>query len=334
MVKRAGKKPTPKQKQAIEDQARATLKTAGQLSRTNRLMREALETIALREGHEVIPFQPPSNEDPDFTALFGTTIHAGEQVATARIDNLLGDIDVALDSGTDRIGHAVVLGIEINRANLEKLGFKWNAKGGRNKQGALVRGRESYTLADLGIMDGRRKALLERAALHGVSFEIPPTSNLVLNGLGITDHPIATMLRDAPKSPPLRISISTDNPGVHNIDVRSEMALLLATGAISWPQAVSFALEGFAARMGGRPIARADELARQMADKITSETRDTATRQTVLDKLKARWPDVAPPPGGWPSNLSEDAIFRELMRRFVERATQGRAGPAAGPEAK
>ena len=204
----------------------------------------------------------------------------------------------------------------------------------RNKQGALVRGRESYTLADLGIMDGRRKALLERAALHGVSFEIPPTSNLVLNGLGITDHPIATMLRDAPKSPPLRISISTDNPGVHNIDVRSEMALLLATGAISWPQAVSFALEGFAARMGGRPIARADELARQMADKITSETRDTAARQTVLDKLKARWPDVEPPPGGWPSNLSEDAIFRELMRRFVERATQGRAGPAAGPEAK
>jgi hypothetical protein len=336
-VKAGGGKPTAAQQRAIESLAAEALQTAGRLNRLNRVVREALESVAATEGARVLPFRPESAPGAaDFVALLGTTIHAGEQVATRPIADLLGDIEVALNSGTDRIGHAVVLGLEINGETLAKLGkpgFTWDAKAGEDGQGRWVRGEEAYSAADLARMEATRKRLLARVAAEGVVIEVPPTSNIVLNNLGIADHPVSRMLRDSPGPPaaPLRVAVATDNPGVHNVDVRSETALLLATGAITWPQAVRMTLEGFSARMGGRPIGAADALATRMADGLTASTRGIAAREAVLAELARRYPDAAPPPGQPTPDLSNDAVFREILRRFIERATQGRVAAKPAP---
>lgn len=279
----------------------------------NRVMREAIEQVGV--NHKTNYLKPSAG----FRGLLGITVHAGEQVrGHASLVSLLSDVSQVLESGTDRIGHGVILGtsfvapgnpLRVNADLLKSLGFE--QKGGEWVRGK-GKGRERYSVDAILSMEQTRRRLLTQAVNLGVVIEINPTSNVMLSGLDPrAPHPVARMLRDEPA---LRVSVNTDNAGMHLTDPRMELAYLLATESLTYSQAVRVALEGFATRLGGRPLANALDMRQRMEDAIVLASRPGSERALVLEELARRYGGVVPVPG---SNLDEGA-FRRALQSYLK----------------
>ncbi len=67
---------------------------------------------------------------------------------------------------------------------------------------------------------------------------------------------------------PLRLTVNTDNPGIHLITAKTEMAMLMAMGLIQPHEAVFLAMESFASRLGGRPFADIDKAALRLREAL------------------------------------------------------------------
>lgn len=103
-------------------------------------------------------------------------------------------------------------------------------------------------------------------------------------------------------------------------------ALLLAHGTVSLSEATVFALEGFASRAGGRPIARAEVLAAETLAWIEARFASVSSRRALLDILQQRWPDAVrtlPDP-------ADEAAFAAAVRAVLRRVYQ--IPPARGEE--
>ena len=277
----------------------------------NRVIRESLEHVGGQRGTNYLAVRE------GFLGLLGTTVHAGEQVhGRVALSTLLADLDLVLNSGADRIGHGVILGTSfvdpinpdaVNTALLTRLGFNFE-----EETGMWVRGKESYETKQILEMERTRRELLERAAGLGVVIEINPTSNVVISGLDPRGaHPLAAMLREAPT---LRASVNTDNAGMHLTDPRIELAYLLATESLTSAQAVRVVLEGFASRMGGRPLANALVIRQQMENAFVSAVRTLVDRRNVLIELEARYGILVVSPHG---NLGDDGAFRQALQPYL-----------------
>ena len=239
-----------------------------------RTLVELVEAVQSVHGRSSLPGPSAAGFDAASRPLAGTSVHAGEQVMRSKLDMLMIDVIRSAKGGADRIGHGVILGLSVadtpqGERNLRRLGFERV----RNADGDVVWTRkfrggpaeESYSRADLDALESARHQALAMIARRGIAIELNPTSNQILSGFGVDGHPVAQMLHDVASMgdlPPLRITVNTDNPGIHATTVRAEMAYLLATGAVNWPQSVRFALEGFASRFGRWPMTDAQPCAR------------------------------------------------------------------------
>jgi hypothetical protein len=309
----------------------ADLQAAGFVNRLLLGLREGLEGLAatgdptLAHARSLLPHPGEVG-----AAMLGTTMHAGEQVnspGSVRLERLIQDLTFALDAGVDRIGHGVILmlpftvpagggsGALPNAALLRRLGFV-------EVDGRWVRPEsaptESFDADRLRELESQRVALAQRMVRQGVTLEVNPTSNQVLSNLPHDQHPLGGLLSVIRPPPAARISINTDNPGMHVIDVRTEMALLLAHGTIAPAQAAVFALEGFSSRAGGRPLDRAEALSAETLAWIQRSFEGSGSRAALLEAMRARWPDVLPTA----PDASDPAAFAEAVRAVLRRVYQ------------
>jgi hypothetical protein len=256
--------------------------------------------------------------------LLGTTVHGGEQVhGSVALSVLVEDMKLIASSGADRAGHGVILGVAlttaegaVDHAALKKLDFRWNddLKVWEREHGKGTF--ERYSEDQIRHLDGERRAVLHKIADLGIVIEINPTSNIVLSGLDPSEHPLRQMLKERPD---LRFSVNTDNPGIHLIDASSELALLYATGVLKWPQVVQAALEGYASRLGTRPIEGPWGMRRQTERAILAGT-PPGERQAVIDQLKQRYPGTKLPDG---VDVTTEEGFRKALRPYLRRTFQG-----------
>jgi hypothetical protein len=246
--------------------------------------------------------------------LRGITIHAGEQVASGEITlaELLGNVEDAIAAGTDRIGHATILGIRFP-ADLGLLGFRIQANGDWVRTVAAENGgtvTQRITPAQMPALEARRVAALARVAELGIAVEVPPTSNIVLAGLPPLRHPVGTMLADQPD---LRVVAATDNPAIHRTDLATETAFLAASAGMGLPRRTVLYLEGYASRLGSRPLENVPALSDYLADSIVANT-PAGDRLAVLEAVYARWP-VGAPPGA--ADTADAAAFEAAIRRIL-----------------
>jgi hypothetical protein len=278
-----------------------------ELSGLNRRIQDALGTIGRERGQSLAP-----------QGVLGITIHAGEQIAgqPVGIETLLGNVEAALNSGTDRVGHALILGIRFP-GGLQRLGFRklslspggeiWVREVQQEGRPPLV---EVYTAEELATLEARRVGAIERAAKLGVTIEANPTSNIVLSGLASGSHPVAEML--AIRSD-LRVSVSTDNPAIHGIDVASELALLVARVQGNYPLAVRVFLEGYASRLGARSLADQATLRAQILDGLVRAT-PAEQRAEVILELHGRY-GIGEAPR---TSAMITAEYQRALSRFLE----------------
>jgi hypothetical protein len=304
-------------KRAREKALEKLLAAVGRLNRYNKTITESLQRM------DMLPH--PQNIDMNSSGVIGLTIHAGEQVArtvqgnTSVLGRLMDDIELAITSGTDRIGHGVILGLSFDPEHaaktMEMLGFT-RVEAKKGKPAHWRRGGEKYTDAQVAELETRRLAALQRVASQGITLEVPPTSNIILNNLGLQSHPVLKMMQDVSPPPVLRVSVSTDNPGIHNINTHSELSLLISMG-VTWPQAVRIVAEGFASRMGSRPIlAKGDIDMRERMVRGILESTPISEAPAVLKELALRFPGVVKN-NPIPDQISDRAEFERWLRQFV-----------------
>lgn len=279
-------------------------------------------TIAdLRSAGTLAPTQP--------TPFLGLTIHAGEQIHASPLTALLNDVEGALAGGTDRIGHGLVLGLPfldkshptgLNVALLESLDFR--PVDPSNPHGEWFRGvgntKETYSILggknSFEALENQRIRLLREISSRGVAIEVNPTSNIILNKLDPHHHPLREMLA---VTKDLRITVNTDNPGIHATDLHTELTFLVGTRALSWPRAVRAVLESFDSRFGGRALTGAEDI-RLAAEKVIVNGTRASDRNAVIQGLRRRYPEVQIDPSIQPDQGRK--AFRKALRPFLERA--------------
>jgi hypothetical protein len=229
--------------------------------------------------------------------LFGLTVHAGEEItastypresgpADAQLRDLFARVQASIDAGADRIGHGLVLAIELPDG-LRQLGFRFRPSleglvWERQLRNGVI---ERYTRDDIAGMEANRRAMLDRIERLGLTIEVNPTSNLRLSGIDAADYPMARLVAERPN---LRVSVNTDNPGIHATDPATELAVLAAVGDLTYAKTVSIFLEGYASRLGGRSIADAATLRGQISAEIVRTTPE-GQRLDLLRLLEARY---------------------------------------------
>jgi hypothetical protein len=273
-----------------------------ELARLNRRVQEVVSELDARDNLSRLP-----------NTLVGTTIHAGEQVRSdARIDMLLHDMQTALNAGTDRIGHGIVLGFPLPHG-LAQLGFTAQPDGSWSRPTADPANPERYTPAQLGAMERQRLELIRRIGDENVTLEISPTSNIVLAGLAPGGHPLGQLLQTRPN---LRVAVSTDNPALHQADPARELAIASAVSGASHPQLVRIYLEGFSSRLGTRGIGNAATVRQQVREALVVAT-PAAQRPYVLLELQSRYGIDA----GVTAGVEMDAAtFGARLNPYLERA--------------
>jgi len=280
-------------------------------------LRQVYETIAVLHADAAA--------DPDVAreasagtlprSMRGITIHAGEQLMSGEI-SLAGELTLmeeAIAAGTDRIGHGTILGIKFPD-DLPKLGFRWTGSYW-TREVPTSSGNQSRT-QDIGPeeiagLEARRRAALARIAELGIVVEVPPTSNIRLQGFNMFEHPVARMLADQPDS---RVVPATDNPTIHRTDIRRETALLAANTLLSSSQRAVMMLDTWASRLGARPLRNGAALRDDIAAGIQTNT-PPAERLAVLQALYERWPVGDTPPTA--ADAATEQAFVERLRSLV-----------------
>jgi hypothetical protein len=272
---------------------------AADLAQLNRRVREIVTELDARDGDVRLP-----------KTLLGTTVHAGEQLrGDLALNGLLNDIEVSLNAGVDRIGHGAVLGIRLP-SDLAALGFTMEAGGAWSRASKTGGQPERYTPSHLAAMEAQRVRLIRQIGDLGVTIEINPTSNIVLSGLRPLDHPIGEIMAVRPN---IRLAVSTDNPAIHLTDPARELALATAVAGADTPQMIRFYLEGYSARMGGRPLGNAATVRQQVREAILALT-PASERGSVINELNERY-QVGRPMSYAPT--MDAATFNNLLTPYL-----------------
>jgi hypothetical protein len=172
--------------------------------------------------------------------LLGLTVHTGEQVQkVGALDTvgpdgnitaigLLTQVEQALDLGADRIGHAVVLGIDIDtltEAQLLKMGLQTEAS------------RDEFRR--------RQSAIVARVRELGVVIELNITSNTEISNLRQQQHPGGEFVEQG-----LRVSVNTDDETTVATSVQHELERLALMPGVSRTEIAAAILEGPEAQHG------------------------------------------------------------------------------------
>jgi hypothetical protein len=212
-----------------------------------------------------------SGEHRDMAVLLGFTVHAGEQIAHVdaldSVDErgnpamgLLSQIEQALDMGADRLGHAVILGIDPS----------------------VLVAAGTLTQAQVPEFLARQAAIRDRARSLGVVIELNITSNTEISNLSQSEHP-AARLGDAG----MRMTVNTDDESTIATDVRAELDRLAATRGVGRIGVAVAILEGYISRLGSRELGNRERLKQQFRSALVSGL-EGAARDTFISDLAGR----------------------------------------------
>jgi hypothetical protein len=194
------------------------------------------------------------------------TIHAGEQIARRRPFGALDDVEMALRLGTDRIGHALILGMTADQ--IEDLGyFKFRSKGAMTKER----------------FEARRQELLHRARALGVVVELNLTSNQAISNLALSMHAAKLLVAEG-----VRVSVNTDDETLLHTTVADELHRFAQVHGVAFEHVVAAGLEAFASRMGTSDLGVAASRLRTEWGSAIGALPD-ATRHDVIRFLAMRF---------------------------------------------
>jgi hypothetical protein len=282
-----------------------------QLAWVNRALAEAMRDVDARSD---MSFEQPK--------LFGLTAHAGEEVGqsptgwapaagNATLEVLLNSVQQSIDSGVDRIGHGVVLGIPLPDG-LPALGFRFEP----SERGIVwirdVPGgqQEVYTSDRIYELEAQRRALIDRIAELGLTIEVNPSSNIRLSGLDPATYPMSQLLAARPD---LRLSVSTDNPAFHATDPAMELAILATVADAPFSRTVMTFLEGYASRLGQRSLGDAEGLRNETLSELVRRT-PVDERLPLLQLLETRYMLGEPVPVATPTTETFRAALSPTSR--------------------
>ena len=160
-------------------------------------------------------------------------------------------------------------------------------------------------------LEARRLAALARIAQLRIAVECDPLPTSCSPAFRrCANTLVGQMLADQPD---LRVVAATDNPAIHRTDLPTENRLLAASAGMGLPRRTVLYLEGYASRMGGRPLENVPRLTDDLVGSIVRNTPE-GDRLAVLQALYARWPVGAPPDG---ATAADAASFETAVRRIM-----------------
>lgn len=165
----------------------------------------------------------------DVTTL-GMTLHAGEQLLNTDIKpiELLDQVDQAISMGADRLGHALILGIDPD-VLVQK---------GRLKAAE----RDSFA--------ARQREIRDRARARGVVIETNMSSNVEISNLTNDEHPAGKFAEED-----LRVTVNTDDETVLGTDMVQELRRVSEARGVTRNDLAAMILEGYRSRLGNRELA-------------------------------------------------------------------------------
>lgn len=162
--------------------------------------------------------------------LLGMTMHAGEQLLNTNVDpfSLLAQVDQAVSMGVDRIGHALILGIEAD---------------------VLVeKGKLPPTQRDAFV--ARQREVRDRVRARGVVIETNLSSNVEISNLTNNQHPAGRFVEEG-----LRVTVNTDDETVLGTDMAAELHRVSEARGVTRNDLATMILEGYRSRLGNRELA-------------------------------------------------------------------------------
>ncbi len=162
--------------------------------------------------------------------MFGLTVHAGEQVLSKEnisVFQLLDQVDQAVSMGADRIGHALVIGIDADVLI---------AKG-------VLQPRDKARFI------ARRRDVIARVKAAGVVIEANLSSNQEISNLTNNEHPTGTFVEEG-----LKVTINTDDETVLATTMKAELKKVAQLAGVSRVDVATMILEGYRSRMGNREL--------------------------------------------------------------------------------
>jgi hypothetical protein len=173
----------------------------------------------------------------------GSTIHAGEQLKDMDPFELLKQVEQAINLGADRIGHALIIGIDP----------------------AVLVSMKQLSPERVPEFTARQTAVREHVKAAGVVVEANITSNTEISNLDAGAHPAKDLVKDG-----VRVSVSTDDETTLNTTVKDELHRLAAAPGISRTDVAEVILEGYFSRMGARELKNRASLKATFNDALVS----------------------------------------------------------------
>ncbi|MEP6866399.1 MAG: hypothetical protein ABJE66_37620, partial [Deltaproteobacteria bacterium] len=188
--------------------------------------------------------------------LLGMTMHAGEQLLNTKVDpfTLLDQVDQAVSLGTDRIGHALILGIEpeilvqkgrLDRADVEKFRI-------------------------------RQREVVDRVRSRGVVIETNLSSNTEISNLTQGEHPAGTFAREG-----LRVTVNTDDETVLSTTIEREFERVSRARGVTRDDLATMMLEGYRSRMGNRELHQRGRIRNVMINALSADLSPTELEALV-----------------------------------------------------
>jgi hypothetical protein len=170
----------------------------------------------------------------DVTTL-GMTMHAGEQLLNDNVKpmDLLDQVDQAVSMGTDRIGHALILGIDP-----DVLVQKGKLKAGE---------RDAFA--------ARQREVRDRARARGVVIETNMSSNIEISNLTDNQHPAGRFVAED-----MRVTVNTDDETVLGSSMAKELHRVSEARGVTRNDLATMILEGYRSRLGNRELAHRDRI--------------------------------------------------------------------------
>nr|HPH69604.1 hypothetical protein [Kofleriaceae bacterium] len=161
----------------------------------------------------------------------GLTIHAGEQVLNSTISpfELLNQVDQAISMGADRVGHALIVGIEPS----------------------VLVSKGRLMPAEVPAFTARQREVVARLKAKGVVIEANLSSNTEISNLTRDEHPAGTFVDEK-----LRVTVNTDDETVLQTTLKQELLKVAQAPGVQRADVAAMVLEGYRSRMGNRELAQ------------------------------------------------------------------------------
>ena len=176
--------------------------------------------------------------------LLGFTAHAGEQVLSEAMTPMeqLDQVDQAVSMGADRIGHGLILAIDVDLLI--------------QKRPEFAPQREAFL--------ARRREVIARVKANGVVVEANLSSNMEISNLTHDQHPVGRFVDEG-----IRVTVNTDDETVLDTDIEQELFKVSRAQGVTRADVATMILEAYRSRLGNRELVQRARIKAALFDALT-----------------------------------------------------------------